>query len=72
MLGVVLSYASAQFRERFKSADMVVAKGQANYETLAGAERDVFFLLQVKCQVVAEHLGLKCGQAGLIYRRPGS
>lgn len=72
MLGVVLSYASAQFRELFKSADMVIAKGQANYETLAGTERDVFFLLQVKCQVVAEHLGLKCGDACLAYRRSGS
>ncbi len=72
MLGVVLSYASAQFRETFKSADMVIAKGQANYETLAAAERDIFFLLQVKCQVVAQHLGLACGDACLAYRRSGS
>jgi uncharacterized protein with ATP-grasp and redox domains len=69
MLGVVRSYASAKFRRLFKSADMVVAKGQANYETLCGAERDIFFLLQVKCQVVADHLGLKPGEACLAYLR---
>jgi uncharacterized protein with ATP-grasp and redox domains len=72
MLGVVQSFASAQFRELFKSVDMVVSKGQANYETLAGAERDVFFLLQVKCQVVADHLGLRPGNACLAFVRSGS
>jgi uncharacterized protein with ATP-grasp and redox domains len=72
MLGVVRSYASARFRELFKSADMVIAKGQANYETLAGVERDIFFLLQAKCQVVAGHLGLKPGEACLAYVRSGS
>jgi uncharacterized protein with ATP-grasp and redox domains len=71
MLGVVQSFASAQFRETFKSADMVVAKGQANYETLAGAQRDIFFLLQIKCRVVAEHIGLKAGDACLAYVRSG-
>lgn len=69
MLGVVLNNASAQFRELFKSAEMVIAKGQANFETLSGVDRDIFFLLQVKCQVVAEHLGLKCGNACLAYYR---
>jgi len=72
MLGVTLNFASAQFRDLFKSADMIVSKGQANYETLAGCERDIFFLLQVKCQVVADHLGLKSGSACLAYHRSGS
>jgi len=72
MLGVMLGRCSAEFRKIFSSADMVISKGQANCETLAGAERDVFFLLQVKCQVVADHLKLKCGDACLAYRRVGS
>ncbi len=72
MLGVIQSFASAKFRELLKSADMVISKGQANYETLAGAERGIFFLLQVKCQVVAEHLGLKSGSACLTYLRSGT
>jgi len=72
MLGVVPAHASAEFRQLFESADMVVAKGQANYETLVGTGRDVFFILQVKCPVVADHLGLKCGAGCLAYRRVGA
>jgi uncharacterized protein with ATP-grasp and redox domains len=72
MLGVLLSRSSAEFRKLFNSVDMVVAKGQANCETLAAAERDIFFLLQVKCRVVADHLKLKCGDACLAYRRVGA
>jgi uncharacterized protein with ATP-grasp and redox domains len=72
MLGVLLPRASAEFRKIFGSADMVVSKGQANCETLAAAERDIFFLLQVKCGVVADHLKLKSGDACLAYRRVGA
>jgi damage-control phosphatase, subfamily I len=72
MLGVLLARSSADFRKLFGSVDMVIAKGQANCETLAGAGRDVFFLLQVKCRVVADHLKLKCGDACLAYRRVGA
>jgi damage-control phosphatase, subfamily I len=72
MLGVVLPRSSAEFRKLFGSVDMVVSKGQANCETLAAAERDIFFLLQVKCRVVADHLKLKCGDACLAYRRVGA
>jgi uncharacterized protein with ATP-grasp and redox domains len=72
MLGLVSNFASARFRELLKSADMVIAKGQANYETMAGLDREVFFLLQVKCQVVAEHIGLKRGSACLACVRSGS
>jgi len=69
MLGVLLPRASAEFRKLFGSVDLVVAKGQANYDTLAGAGREVFFLLQVKCRVVADHLKLQRGDAALAYRR---
>ena len=72
MLGVLLPRSSADFRKLFNSVDMVVSKGQANCETLAGVERDIFFLLQVKCRVVADHLKLKCGDACLAYRRVGA
>jgi damage-control phosphatase, subfamily I len=72
MLGVVRSHASTQFRDLLKSVDMVISKGQANYETLANAQRDMFYLLQVKCQVVADHIGLRCGDASLAYIRSSS
>lgn len=54
--GTILDNCSEDFRRRFEQADMVIAKGQGNYETLSDVERDVFFMLQPKCAVLAEHL----------------
>ncbi len=72
-LGIPLHFASAEFRERYRSADLVVAKGQACFETLEGKEsriegeeeRAVFFLLRVKCSLVARHLGASVGDCVL-------
>ena len=59
--GIVLSYASEEFLEIFKSSDMVLSKGQGNYEGLSNANRDVFFMLVVKCPLVARDI---CEEVG--------
>lgn len=60
--GTLLEDCSPEFRARFEAADLVIAKGQGNYESLAdtGDER-IFFLLKVKCPVLAEAIGCPCG-----------
>lgn len=58
--GTILDDCSESFRRRFSEADLVVAKGQGNFETLSDAGR-VFFLFKVKCPVVSEHVGLPAG-----------
>ncbi|MFP4521191.1 MAG: damage-control phosphatase ARMT1 family protein [Fibrobacterota bacterium] len=56
--GVILSECSEEFREAFNSAEMIIAKGQGNYETLGDEyTTDIFFLLKVKCPLVAQHTG---------------
>jgi uncharacterized protein with ATP-grasp and redox domains len=40
---------------------MVIAKGQGNFETLQACGRDIFFLMKVKCSVVAGETGLPTG-----------
>ena len=70
MLGLVLNHASAEVRELFATADVVISKGQANFETLSGAEREVFFLLRAKCPVVARALGVEVGAAVLTRHEP--
>lgn len=67
--GTILEDCSSAFRKRFESADTIIAKGQGNFETLAGATRDIFFLLKVKCPVVAAHTGLEIGTQALIHHR---
>jgi damage-control phosphatase, subfamily I len=64
--GTILSECSPAFRERFESADMIVAKGQGNFETLADGPGNIFFLLKIKCPVVAAHTGLDVGTQALI------
>lgn len=68
--GTVLPSCSQSFRERFDAAGIVIAKGQGNYESLSGADRDVFFLLKTKCPVVARDLGCEMGHLE-VRRKPG-
>jgi uncharacterized protein with ATP-grasp and redox domains len=51
--GTILSLCSDEFRKTFREATLIIAKGQANYETLSEAGGRVFCLLQVKCPVIA-------------------
>ena len=65
--GTILSTCSAAFRDRFARSDLVIAKGQGNYETLSKEDQDIFFLLKVKCPVVARHIGCDVGEL-FVYR----
>jgi len=46
---------------------VIIAKGQANYETLSPGDPRVFFLLKAKCPVIARDLGATTG--GLIVKQ---
>jgi len=59
--GTYLPSCSETFQELFRSAPLVLAKGQANYETLDNASRELFFLLKVKCEVVSQAIGYPLG-----------
>ena len=57
-MGTLLDQCSEAFRKRFDEAELVIAKGMANYESLSGSRPNLFFLLQAKCAVVAADLGV--------------
>jgi len=59
--GTILEECSRQFQQRFKAADLVIAKGQGNYETLSDVDKEIFFVLKIKCPVIARHLGCEVG-----------
>ncbi|MFH0753575.1 MAG: ARMT1-like domain-containing protein [Candidatus Omnitrophota bacterium] len=59
--GTVLDYCSDEFLKIFKRADMVISKGQGNYEALSEAHRKIYFLFKVKCPVIANHSGARMG-----------
>ncbi len=57
-MGTLRELCSDTFHQRFDAAPLIIAKGMANYESLVGSRAGLFFLLQTKCSVVAEHLGV--------------
>lgn len=59
--GTLLDDCSEAFRHRFDSADLIIAKGQGNFESLNTVPKNIFFLFKVKCSVVAAHVGLPQG-----------
>ena len=56
--GIILEECSKPFLDTFYSADIVISKGQGNYETLSDCDRDVYFLLKAKCPVLSKLLGV--------------
>jgi len=59
--GTILDRCSEEFRWLYDEAEMVIAKGQANYETLSEEGPKVFFLLQAKCPIIARDVGVPVG-----------
>ena len=56
--GVVDATCGKSFREAFGSADLIVAKGQANFETMnERTDRSIAFLFLAKCPVVCRTIG---------------
>ena len=60
--GTILKRCSQEFLDILGMADVIVSKGQGNLESLSGQEGPIFFLLKVKCPVIARHLGTKTGE----------
>lgn len=72
VLGLPLSACSEELREAYRASDLVLAKGQAAFETLQGKQsqidgesRDVYFLLRAKCALIARYLGVSVGDSVL-------
>jgi hypothetical protein len=59
--GTILESCSEDFRRHFELADLIIAKGQGNYESLNEVDKNTFFLLKAKCSVIANHLDCEVG-----------
>lgn len=60
-IGVKWSDASNEFMEEYQAADMIISKGQGNFETMSGRKGRKYFLLRAKCESVAGILGVSFG-----------
>ncbi|MCF8219620.1 MAG: ARMT1-like domain-containing protein [Bacteroidales bacterium] len=53
--GTEVHEASETFRKEFYSADVIISKGQGNFESLSHIDRgNIFFLFRVKCDAVSK------------------
>jgi uncharacterized protein with ATP-grasp and redox domains len=60
--GFIPKWANAESLELFNGVDVIIAKGMGNYETLSDqTDKPLYFLLKVKCNVVANSLALNVG-----------
>ncbi len=57
--------------ELLRSCDIVVSKGQGNFETVSDLPRATYFLLKAKCPCVADELGVRFGDV-VFMRREGT
>ena len=58
--GTILDICSDSFCECFADADLIISKGQGNYETLSDiTDKRIFFILKAKCPVIAMDLDCK-------------
>jgi uncharacterized protein with ATP-grasp and redox domains len=61
--GTILPQCSLEMQRYYHSADLIVSKGQGNYESLEGETGNLFFFLKAKCDLIARTLGVKVGDA---------
>jgi len=59
-IGIILEELPDETLKRLENADIIIAKGMANYECLSEAEfKPIAFLLTAKCEPVAKDIGVE-------------
>lgn len=59
--GTILKYCFPEFIELYQKVELIISKGQGNYESLSEEDKSVFFLFKVKCPVIAKDIGCEVG-----------
>lgn len=66
-IGIDVTRAPRELQEVWKRADLILSKGQGNFETLSGRKENIYFLLKAKCVPVAREFGVP--QGALVLKR---
>jgi len=59
--GTILSQLSSEVASLFEKSDVIISKGQGNYETLNEATQNLYFLLRIKCPIIAKDISSNVG-----------
>ncbi|MHA1338551.1 MAG: damage-control phosphatase ARMT1 family protein [Promethearchaeota archaeon] len=55
--GFIMELSSKEFKEEFESSDLLISKGQGNFESIIDentSDKPVYFLLKAKCKLISE------------------
>jgi uncharacterized protein with ATP-grasp and redox domains len=60
MAGTDIRLVADDIRQLLQNADLILAKGQGNFESLSEV-KNIFFLLKAKCPVIASRFNVEAG-----------
>ncbi len=66
--GTILKYCSPEFMKLYQDVELIISKGQGNYEALSEENKSIFFLFKAKYPVITVDIGCKIGDMVLIGR----
>jgi damage-control phosphatase, subfamily I len=72
-VGVIYHNLSEEFKQKFKEADVIIAKGLGNYEGLDEmqiGDKPIFCLLNAKCEPIARDIGVNKGDNVVLMLNP--
>jgi uncharacterized protein with ATP-grasp and redox domains len=64
--GTIKEECSEDFRKNLEKSDIVISKGQGNFESFTDANKHVYYLFMAKCPIVAKDVGCKVGDIILL------
>jgi len=67
--GVVLTNTSKYFRKIYKQTNLIISKGQGNFESISDKRKDIFYLFKIKCTTVSEFLSLAVNSLLFIHNK---
>jgi uncharacterized protein with ATP-grasp and redox domains len=68
--GTILGTCNAEFKKIYSNSKFIISKGQGNYEALSNERGPIFFLLKLKCHVIANDIGVDMGD--IVLKNSGS
>jgi len=67
--GTIREFCSPEFWQSLHQAELIISKGQGNYEGLSDEPLPIYFLLKAKCSAVAREIGVAQGRI-VLFRSP--
>lgn len=71
--GILLERCSDEFRQLFDASDLIISKGQGNYESLSdNTGKTIVFMTKVKCKVIGKDIGHELNSSVMKINESGS